>query len=293
MSTTTPVYPLPLQPLGPVSLFCLSDNLDLGKMVSWMISRSVVLVFGTLYPAYYSYKAVKTKNVKEYVRWMMYWIVFALYTVVETITDLTVAWFPLYYEIKIAFVIWLLSPYTRGASLIYRKCLHPLLSSREREIDEYIVQAKERSYETMVTFGKQGLSIAATAAVSAAVKGQGAITEKLRSFSMHDLTQIPLDDAAANQIYTAHAGNPAVSRRALAANSTDRTEYYAYDQEDRTDEEGEQLFSEDEAVTQRGLRRSQSVKIVRSKARKDARYGSLKIKGKRRPVLTAATYSAM
>ncbi len=25
------------------------------------------LVFGTLYPAYYSYKAVKTKNVKEYV----------------------------------------------------------------------------------------------------------------------------------------------------------------------------------------------------------------------------------
>ena len=39
-----------------------------------------------------------------------------------------------------------------------------------QEIDEYIVQAKERSYETMVNFGKQGLSIAATAAVSAAVK---------------------------------------------------------------------------------------------------------------------------
>lgn len=39
-----------------------------------------------------------------------------------------------------------------------------------KEIDEYIVQAKERSYETMVSFGKQGLSIAATAAVSAAVK---------------------------------------------------------------------------------------------------------------------------
>uniref|UniRef100_A0A4W5MVC2 Receptor expression-enhancing protein n=1 Tax=Hucho hucho TaxID=62062 RepID=A0A4W5MVC2_9TELE len=138
------------------------------------LNVSFMLVFGTLYPAYYSYKAVKTKNVKEYVRWMMYWIVFALYTVVETITDLTVAWFPLYYEMKIAFVIWLLSPYTRGASLIYRKCLHPLLSSREREIDEYIVQAKERSYETMVTFGKQGLSIAATAAVSAAVKASTA-----------------------------------------------------------------------------------------------------------------------
>uniref|UniRef100_A0A3P8T8F4 Receptor expression-enhancing protein n=1 Tax=Amphiprion percula TaxID=161767 RepID=A0A3P8T8F4_AMPPE len=243
-------------------------------VVSWL----VMLLFGTLYPAYYSYKAVKTKNVKEYVRWMMYWIVFALYTVVETITDLTLAWFPLYYELKIAFVIWLLSPYTRGASLIYRKCLHPLLSSREREIDEYIVQAKERSYETMVNFGKQGLSIAATAAVSAAVKGQGAITEKLRSLSMHDLTQISQQDDGGNQLYqySSHSANPAVRR----SQSSD----------ERTDEEAEPTFSEDEAVTQKGLRRSQSVKISRSRVRKDARYGSLKIKGKKRPALSSVNY---
>ncbi|XP_004080779.1 receptor expression-enhancing protein 3 [Oryzias latipes] len=261
-------------------------------MVSWMISRSVVLLFGTLYPAYYSYKAVKTKNVKEYVRWMMYWIVFALYTVVETITDLTVAWFPLYYELKIAFVIWLLSPYTRGASLIYRKCLHPLLSSREREIDDYIVQAKERSYETMVNFGKQGLSIAATAAVTAAVRGQGAITEKLRSLSMHDLSQIGQQDEGGNQLfqYSSRSANPAARRAQSSEHAAD--ENY-YDEEDRSDEEAEPTFSEDEAVSQKGLRRSQSVKMTRSRARKDARYGSLKIKGKKRPALSAVNYSTM
>ena len=44
-----------------------------------------------------------------------------------------------------------------------------------QEIDDYIVQAKERSYETMVNFGKQGLSIAATAAVSAAVKASATV----------------------------------------------------------------------------------------------------------------------
>ncbi|XP_034058877.1 receptor expression-enhancing protein 3 [Gymnodraco acuticeps] len=259
-------------------------------MVSWMISRSVVLFFGTLYPAYYSYKAVKTKNVKEYVRWMMYWIVFALYTVVEAITDLTLAWFPLYYELKIAFVIWLLSPYTRGASLIYRKCLHPLLSSREREIDEYIVQAKERSYETMVNFGKQGLSIAATAAVSAAVKGQGAITEKLRSLSMHDLTQISQQDDRGDQLYqySSHSSNPAI-RRSQSTDAADGPDYY-YAEEERSDDEAEPTFSEDEAVTQKGLRRSQSVKMTRSRVRRDARYGSLKIKGKKRPALSSVNY---
>ncbi|KAJ8372681.1 hypothetical protein AAFF_G00280100 [Aldrovandia affinis] len=256
-------------------------------MVSWIISRAVVLVFGTLYPAYYSYKAVKSKNVKEYVRWMMYWIVFALYTVVETITDLSLSWFPLYYEVKIAFVVWLLSPYTRGASLIYRKFLHPLLSSKEREIDDYIVQAKERSYETMVNFGRQGLSIAATAAVTAAVKGQGAISERLKSLSMHDLTQIPAADAT-DQPFPGFS-NP--GRSALNP-SAESSEYYSYEQETeaRAGEDADATFSEDEAVTQRGVRRSQTVKMTRSKARKEPRYGSLKLKPKRRPALNSMTY---
>uniref|UniRef100_A0A8C4QSS8 Receptor expression-enhancing protein n=1 Tax=Eptatretus burgeri TaxID=7764 RepID=A0A8C4QSS8_EPTBU len=149
------------------------------------------LVFGTLYPAYSSYKAVKTKNVREYVKWMMYWIVFAIFTAVETFTDLLLAWFPFYYEMKIMFVVWLLSPYTKGSSVLYRKFVHPTLSSKEKEIDEYIVQARERGYDTVMQFGRRGLNIAATAAASAAAKG--ALAERLRSFSMHDLTLIPED----------------------------------------------------------------------------------------------------
>ncbi|XP_037742310.1 receptor expression-enhancing protein 4 [Chelonia mydas] len=163
-------------------------------MVSWIICRVVVLVFGMLYPAYASYKAVKTKNIREYVRWMMYWIVFALFMAMETLTDMFVSWFPFYYEIKMAFVVWLLSPYTKGASLLYRKFVHPTLSRREKEIDLYITQAKERGYETMVNFGKKSLNIAATAAVQAATKSQGALAGRLRSFSMQDLRAIP-DDA--------------------------------------------------------------------------------------------------
>lgn len=49
------------------------------------------LVLGTLYPAYASYKAVRTKDVREYVKWMMYWIVFAIFTSIETFTDIFVA----------------------------------------------------------------------------------------------------------------------------------------------------------------------------------------------------------
>uniref|UniRef100_V9KQ22 Receptor expression-enhancing protein n=1 Tax=Callorhinchus milii TaxID=7868 RepID=V9KQ22_CALMI len=254
-------------------------------MVSSIISRSVVLVFGTLYPAYYSYKAVKTKNVKEYVRWMMYWIVFALYTVIETVADLTVSWFPLYYELKVAFVIWLLSPYTRGASLLYRKFLHPLLSSRERDIDDYIVQAKERGYNSMVKFGKQGLNLAATAAVSAAVKSQGAITERLRSLSMHDLTTIQGDEPIGYRSLTQAADTKKKTKR---LSKEDPTKHFNFDEEvdsdDRPEVDHEGVHSDDEIVSQKQLRRSQSFRIVKQKGhRRELRYGSLKLKSKKRP----------
>ncbi|XP_030247985.1 receptor expression-enhancing protein 1 isoform X1 [Sparus aurata] len=162
-------------------------------MVSWIISRLVVLVFGTLYPAYSSYKAVKSKDVKEYVKWMMYWIIFALFTTVEVFTDMFICWLPFYYELKIAFVVWLLSPYTKGSSVLYRKFVHPTLSSKEKEIDDYIGQAKDKSYDTLVHFGRKGLNVAATAAVMAATKSQGVLSDRLRSFSMQDLSSYQSD----------------------------------------------------------------------------------------------------
>lgn len=139
-------------------------------------------------------------------------------------------------------MIWLLSPYTKGSSVLYRKFVHPTLSNKEKvcshsasppaqakaalclqprtflalpesevtwqgpgllqqavpcpgvnesragpgqgslpsplpcspltpqEIDEYITQARDKSYETMMRVGKRGLNLAANAAVTAAAK---------------------------------------------------------------------------------------------------------------------------
>ncbi|KAH0629958.1 hypothetical protein JD844_012456, partial [Phrynosoma platyrhinos] len=69
-----------------------------------------------------------------------------------------------------------------------------LVSPPPHEIDEYISQARDKSYETMMRVGKRGLNLAANAAVTAAAKGQGVLSEKLRSFSMQDLTLIRDDD---------------------------------------------------------------------------------------------------
>lgn len=159
--------------------------LNIYKMISSIISRIVILLFGTLYPAYASYKAVKTKNVKEYVKWMMYWIVFALFTCTETFTDIFLSWFPFYYEIKIILVIWLLSPATKGSSILYRKFVHPMLSSREQEIDDYISKAKEQSYRQVLDLGQKGVTVL----MQTAIKGGGGIVSHLKkSYSLSDLS---------------------------------------------------------------------------------------------------------
>ena len=124
----------------------------------------VKLSVGTLYPAYCSFKAVKTKNIKvqldkdisnqmtriyskEYVHWMTYWIVFSLITMCEEVTDLVFSpWFPLYYELKMLFLLWLVSPSTRGSVIIYTKIVHPLLVSKEEMIDRMMDSVKEQSY---------------------------------------------------------------------------------------------------------------------------------------------------
>lgn len=164
-------------------------------MVSALISRVLILTVGTLYPAYKSYKGVKSRNVREYVKWMMYWIIFALYLCVEALTDIFVAfWLPLYYEIKIIFVIWLLSPYTKGASLLYRKFVHPFLLKHEKEIDLYLEQAKRESYARVVKLGNKGINYAKEAVATAALKSHEHIVGQIRkTVSLNDVNEPQLD----------------------------------------------------------------------------------------------------
>ncbi|XP_072447295.1 receptor expression-enhancing protein 2-like isoform X2 [Chiloscyllium punctatum] len=251
-------------------------------MVSWMISRLVVLIFGTLYPAYSSYKAVKTKNVKEYVKWMMYWIVFAFFTTAETLTDIILSWFPFYFELKIAFVIWLLSPYTKGSSVLYRKFVHPTLSSKEKEIDEYISQARDRSYETMMRFGKRGLNLAANAAVTAAAKGQGVLSDKLRSFSMQDLTLLRDEDSihlrSADPLMRTSIGN--IPEMINDPGEEVRSTQAPRSEGEQPDVKPEQLDDDVEKVP----KRTQSLKAPKQKLqRSEPQSKSVKLRTKKKP----------
>ncbi|CAH2084890.1 unnamed protein product [Euphydryas editha] len=162
---------IPSVTLANFGFLAVTTGLFAPRMISYLVVYPFCrLVFGTLYPAYASYKAVRTKNLKEYVKWMMYWIVFALFTCTETFTDVFLSWFPFYYEVKIVLVLWLLSPATKGSSILYRKFVHPALCRREQEIDEYIAKAKDQGYHTVLNLGTKGVNYATTVIMQTAIK---------------------------------------------------------------------------------------------------------------------------
>jgi len=160
------------------------------RMLS-MLYVSVKLVFGTLYPAYCSFKAVKNRNVKDYVQWMTYWIVFSVMTVAEQITDIFLSfWFPFYYELKILLLVWLLSPSTRGSTFLYRQVIHPTLTKREEDIDDFVQKCKEDG----IKYTRAVAHKMTSRVIETAVAGGGGLVRSLRhSYSISDLRSVHQD----------------------------------------------------------------------------------------------------
>lgn len=120
--------------------------------LSVTFNRLVMLAVGALYPAYLSCKAISSKNPRDYVRLMMYWVVFAGFMSVEPLVDLLFGCcLPLYAELKVALVFWLQSGTTRGASLVFRKFVLPEFSRRERQIDAQLGQLQVRASQVGMT----------------------------------------------------------------------------------------------------------------------------------------------
>ncbi|KAI1661220.1 TB2/DP1, HVA22 family-domain-containing protein [Daldinia decipiens] len=81
---------------------------------------------GFVVPGYYSLAALFSSTKADDTQWLTYWVVFALFSVIESAVSV-VYWFPFYYTFKFVFLLWLSLPMFSGAQLIFRSFLHPML----------------------------------------------------------------------------------------------------------------------------------------------------------------------
>lgn len=82
---------------------------------------------GFVIPGYYSLDALFTTNKADDTQWLTYWVVFAFFTVLESLLNV-VYWFPFYFTFKFVFLLWLALPAFQGANLIFHSFLSPMLA---------------------------------------------------------------------------------------------------------------------------------------------------------------------
>ncbi|XP_027198358.2 uncharacterized protein T19C3.4-like isoform X2 [Dermatophagoides pteronyssinus] len=101
-------------------------------------------IIGGLYPSYLAYKALKQRNGPEITRLVMYFIVFQIYCSIEFYLDLFLSfWLPFYYESKLIFIFWLISPYGNGAQILYENLIQRKFEENEEKIDKQIDNLKK------------------------------------------------------------------------------------------------------------------------------------------------------
>ncbi|CAL5440676.1 unnamed protein product [Camellia sinensis] len=99
----------------------MSDQ-DIGRL--WTLITHVHALAGPvtmlLYPLYASVMAIESPSKVDDEQWLAYWILYSFLTLMEMLLQPILQWgIPIWYDIKLAFVAWLVLPQFRGATVIY------------------------------------------------------------------------------------------------------------------------------------------------------------------------------
>ena len=92
-------------------------------------------IVGFVYPAFKSFEAIETQARGDDTQWLIYWVVYAFFSIIEVFVDFLLYWIPFYYPFKAAFLIWCMAPQTRGAKFLYDSFLKDFLKQNESRID--------------------------------------------------------------------------------------------------------------------------------------------------------------
>lgn len=100
-------------------------------------------LIGFAYPAFKSFQAIETRVKGDIVQWQVYWIIFSLFQLLEVFQHILIYWIPFYFAFKLAFLLWLMLPQTKGATFMYDSFLKDFLK-KQSKIDAALSEAKKQ-----------------------------------------------------------------------------------------------------------------------------------------------------
>lgn len=105
-------------------------------------------VIGFVYPAYASVKAIESPAKEDDTVWLTYWVVYALFGLIEFFSDLLLFWFPFYYAGKCAFLLFCMTPGPwNGALILYHRVIRPLFLKHHVALDSAVNNLSGRALD--------------------------------------------------------------------------------------------------------------------------------------------------
>lgn len=113
------------------------------------------IVIGFIYPAYSSILAIETPDKSDDKQWLTYWVVFSFFSFLEFFADHLLFILPFYYLIKVLFLVYLFSPYTKGAEVLYLNLIRPFFFAAQNETNRLVSEANKRGWKSDMDQVKQ------------------------------------------------------------------------------------------------------------------------------------------
>nr|CAD1821341.1 unnamed protein product [Ananas comosus var. bracteatus] len=137
-------------------------------MIGSFLTRALILALGYAYPAYDCYKTVELNKpeIEKLRFWCQYWILVALLTVCERVADNFISWLPMYSEAKLAFIVYLWYPKTKGTTYVYDTFFRPYVAKHETEIDRNLLELRTRASDITVLYFQRVASYGQTRMMS-------------------------------------------------------------------------------------------------------------------------------
>lgn len=74
---------------------------------------------------------------------LVYWVVYGLFTTLESVTDLSLSWLPIYHPLKLVFLLWAFLPQYQGSQLVFDVLVRPVLLRHESTIESGVQTAQQ------------------------------------------------------------------------------------------------------------------------------------------------------
>ena len=98
----------------------------------------MISLIGILCPIYLNFKSFERFEKDDDKYFLKYWVIFGLLNMFDIFGSFIINRIPMYYAIKLVFLIWMFLPNFQGSILVYDFVIDPLFNKYEKMLDKYV-----------------------------------------------------------------------------------------------------------------------------------------------------------